>query len=700
MRTLKPRHKYKRTTTKCKGERIYVKFEEQYEKNSNEKSAITILNSTFTPSKYKITDDFYTYINYGWIHDMSKQIAKTPKHYVQVDSVRITQEDVYYELINIVKQYVKNNNTKLSKSIKNVYESLYNLDMQSSEQYFEDYRKYIEKQVASGDLYDILSNQNRNEIISSGTPIVWNVSIDDKNSKIYKSYISPPALTLYDLALYSENKKSNSKYKKDVKNHYIEYVNSMFKLCLGQDHKHNPEDVWVCECVIAKALNYDAGLDVYNVINKQNSVKEYGFDWVLFTKKLGYVKAPSTFVCSNLSYLKKIMIILETEWREPKWVTYFLYNCFRQAIRFHTTGKLIHYSFHDKFIAGVQIPYPREIYPIFGLSMCFNTFLSNEYTALHTNDTIINYVEDLTVDLLTVFKRVISRNTWLAASTKSRALLKLDKIKLLVGSPKLLREDPILNYDSKDAFQNMIKISSWRTDKYIEMDGLSNKLDVPIIDWNHMTMTGKQSYNVNAYYMANENTIYIPCAYLQQPFIDLNERGIEYNLANIGYTLTHEMSHCLDDFGSQYDENGNLYDWWTPADKKQFKSRVGNIIKQYETFAGYDGVKMDASLSVGENIADISGLAICEEYLQDVHNKNNYTVPLRSLSFQTFFVYNAIQSRQKIEDIAFKAQLKVNPHPMEKYRVNCPLSRLKLFKNIYNIKKGDKMYWGNDQPFW
>ena len=232
------------------------------------------------------------------------------------------------------------------------------------------------------------------------------------------------------------------------------------------------------------------------------------------------------------------------------------------------------------------------------------------------------------------------------------------------------------------------------------MDGLSNKLDVPVIDWNHMTMTGKQSYNVNAYYMANENTIYIPCAYLQQPFIDLNERGIEYNLANIGYTLTHEMSHCLDDFGSQYDENGNLYDWWTPADKKQFKSRVGNIIKQYETFAGYDGVKMDASLSVGENIADISGLAICEEYLQDVHNKNNYTVPLRTLSFQTFFVYNAIQSRQKIEDIAFKAQLKVNPHPMEKYRVNCPLSRLKLFKNIYNIKKGDKMYWGNDQPFW
>ena len=205
---------------------------------------------------------------------------------------------------------------------------------------------------------------------------------------------------------------------------------------------------------------------------------------------------------------------------------------------------------------------------------------------------------------------------------------------------------------------------------------------------------------MNAYYLSNENTIYIPYAYLQEPFIDLNVRGIEYNLATIGYTLTHEMSHCLDDLGSKYDENGNLYDWWTPRDKKLFESRIKNIIKQYETFAEDDGILMDASLSIGESIADISGLAICEEYLQDFHNKNNYVVPLRTLSFQSFFVYIAVQSRQKIYANAIKAQLKVNPHPMEKYRVNCPLARLKLFKNIYNIKKGDKMYWGNDEPFW
>jgi putative endopeptidase len=160
------------------------------------------------------------------------------------------------------------------------------------------------------------------------------------------------------------------------------------------------------------------------------------------------------------------------------------------------------------------------------------------------------------------------------------------------------------------------------------------------------------------------------------------------------------MSHCLDDMGSKYDENGNLHNWWTPQDRKKFNAKVADVIKQYETFASYDGIKMDASLSTGENLADISGLAICEEYLRDFQDKNSDIVPIRSLSFQAFFVYLAIQARQKIFDKAIKAQLKTNPHPMDKYRTNCPLSRLELFRSVYNIKKGDKMYWPSTDTIW
>jgi len=699
--------KGKRNTKKCEDIHLYKKFEAHYTNRIKkgetlESTAVSILNAKFTPPKYKLADDFYTYINYDWIDNISKKYNR-PKHYVQLDTVRITQEEVYYELIGIVKQYIKQSDTKLSKAIKNVYDSLYNLDNASAETYFAEYNKYIEEQVSSGDIYDILSNQNRNELISSGSPIVWGVSIDNKNSTIYKSTISPPTLTLYDNTIYFENDgddKHIKSYKRQVKTKYIEYVNAIFSLCLGRNNKHLAEDVWDCECIMAKAMKRIDETTEYFPVNRNNAVEDYGLDWNTFSKKLGYVTTPQTFICTNDKYLQRIMAILSRGWNKPKWVTYYLYTCFKQAARFHNKGMLIHYKFHEHFIAGVQTPYPRELYPIFGLSMCFNTFLSNEYTSRHENLMLNNYVKDLSDDLLIVFKRIIGRNNWLSLSAKKRALIKLNKIKLLVGSPTILREDPLLNYDSKGAFQNMIKISDWRTNKYIEMDGKSNTVDVPSIDWNTLTMTGKQSYNVNAYYLPNENTIYIPYAYLQEPFIDLNERGIEYNLATIGFTLAHEMSHCLDDLGIKYDENGNLCDWLSPKDKKMFTAKVKNINNHYETFASYDGIEMDASLSVGENIADISGLAICEEYLQDVHDKNDYNVPTRTLSFQTFFVHTAFQSRQKIYDKAVKAQLKVNPHPMEKYRVNCPLSRLKLFKNIYNIKKGDKMYWPNVNPFW
>ena len=123
---------------------------------------------------------------------------------------------------------------------------------------------------------------------------------------------------------------------------------------------------------------------------------------------------------------------------------------------------------------------------------------------------------------------------------------------------------------------------------------------------------------------------------------------------------------------------------------------MNNVIKQYEQFARYDGIKMDASLSTGENLADISGLAICEEYLRDFQDKNEDIVPIRALSFHAFFVYIAIQARQKIFDEAVKAQLKTNPHPMDKYRTNCPLARSRIFKMLYNVEKGDRMCWKND----
>jgi predicted metalloendopeptidase len=103
---------------------------------------------------------------------------------------------------------------------------------------------------------------------------------------------------------------------------------------------------------------------------------------------------------------------------------------------------------------------------------------------------------------------------------------------------------------------------------------------------------------------------------------------------------------------------------------------------------------------VGEDLADISGMALVIEYLRDFMIVNNYIDIVKRNSLEEMYVYIAIQGKQKIFKKAVKAQLKINPHPLEKYRVNCPLARLVVFKAMYDIKKGDGMWWHNSDTIW
>lgn len=705
----------------CKNKtNVLVSFEKEFEKkfkhslkteNKNiERALVKLFKTPFTPTKYTAKNDYYTYINYQWIAEKTKELKTEKKYYVQADSFRITQEKVYYELIEIVKDYIKHNKSAKATSIKNLYESMVHLDNKEAEgqiKYVLEYK--IDKAIADDNLYWLLAQINQNEVVSWGCPIVWSVSKDSKHSSLYKSNISAPQLTIYDYIIYVEDETAdqNTKYyKKLFKSRYLEFIKELFDACLGKGNGIKATDVWDVEYELLITMGCESvkneNKEYYNVVTKEDALTKYGFDWVRLATEIGYKKVPNTFICSNLSYLKCIMEILTKDgtWKTPKWRTYFMYIIFRQIARFHSKWRMIYYEFHGKFVKGQQAPFTDEIYPVFGLSLCFNTFLTNEYIRLNKRQEYIDYATNLGTDLLTVFKRIIKRNTWLSPETKKYALLKLEHIKLIVGNPILLREDPILNYDSRGAYQNIKKISYWRTKKYISVDGTAYKGDIPIIDWEEFKLVGSQAYIVNAYYTPVENTIYIPLGYLQKPFIDLEERGIEYNLAHLGYTLGHEMSHSLDDTGSKYDYKGDLHNWWTKEDRRKFDAKVRDVVKQYETFAAYDGIKMDATLSTGENLADISGLAICEEYLRDFQQKNEDIVPIKALSFEAFFIYIAIQARQKIADKAIKAQLKVNPHPMDKYRVNCPLSRLELFRSIYNIQKGDKMYWHSTDTIW
>jgi len=674
-----------------------------------ESEVVKELKKAISPSKIIPQNDFYSYINERWLKDLD--IDAYQQYITQLDDFRLVQDKVYRELIGIIENHINDNNTtKFDKSLKNAYESfkVYNTREQTiclSKLIVE----YADEQLSNPDnMWYKLAKNNKNELVSWGSPFVWSINPDDKNPKNYKCYLEPPQVTLLDLDLYfddSSDSLDDKKYKKKYRNVYLKYLNVIFTIALGENHGFNVKDIFDCEVEMLNAMGCDIVKNEdengYNLISKKEAMEIFGFDWEAFCKELGFKRVPDDFVTSNVNYLLCGTKLYKEKWNSPQWRTYWIYLYIRQQTRWDEDGWKAFYEFQGNFLRGQQKPVDQYIKPIFGMGFTFNTFLTNQYILHYKNEQAINYVKSMAEDLKIVFKRIISRNKWLQPKTKKIALEKLSAIKLIVGSPPILREDPLLDYKPDDPWGNLVKIAQWRHTQALELVG-KPVIDIPVIDWSTIPpkFISTQAYVVNAMYTPTENTIYIPLAYIQKPFIDLDERGLEYNLAHMGFTIAHEMSHALDDLGSKYDKDGRLHDWWTEKDKEQFERIQANIVKQYEVYAKYDNIDFDAWPSIGEDLADIAGFAICQEYLRDFQLKNQDILPIQSLSFTSFFVYFALQSRQKISKKAILAQLKTNPHPLDKYRCNVPLSRSRIFRAIYNIKKGDKMWWSSTNNVW
>jgi len=662
------------------------------------------LLSKFAPNSIKPENNFYDYINYQWLKNVS--LEEQQKYITQVDDFRLTQDKVYRQLNDIILNYIKTNDNKLASNLNNYYTSVINGNqIEYSKQLSKEAVKTIDLFIEQNNMWKLLGFINSDEMIANDAPFVWSLNPDEKNPEIYRCNVEPHRFFLVDINVYYDDG-TDVKYKQNYRKQFMKYCNGVFDSCLGKNHGFNSQDIFDVEVEIFFAMgctDITSGNDdnPYNKIESSESLKIYGFDWNAFSKELGFKSPPSFYLTSSLNYLKCGTDLMNSKWSSPKWRTYWIFILLRRLVRITKPWEDIVFEFFGKFERGQEkINYSDAVSSALYMSIPFNTFLTNNYVEKYEDPQYTEYVKILCNELSLVFKRILMRNTWLNPKTKKYALYKLSKFKFIIAKPTELREDPDLDYN-KSLYDNMCKIHKWRHEKFIELEG-KQTVDIPLMDWTQypVKMIGTQAYVVNASYTPAKNAIYINLGYIQKPFVDLDERGIEYNLAHIGFTIGHEMSHGFDDMGSKYDAEGRLHDWWTPEDKKYYKSIQKDIIKQYEDFAARDGIKFDASIGIGEDLADISGLAVCDEYLQNFQENNNDIVPIKHIGFDAFYTYFAFQQKQLVKKKALTAQLKTNPHPLDKYRCNIPLSRSQIFRAMYNVKKGDGMWWHNTDTVW
>jgi predicted metalloendopeptidase len=676
-----------------------------------EKEVVKELKKAVNPSRIQPQNDYYSYINDRWLEDLD--IEANQEYITQIDNFRLVQDKVFRELIELIENYLKDPNTKdteLGKCIKKAYQSYktFNTIEQTRTLAKITLEKIDEIRNNPDGIWFGLGQTAKNEIMSWGTPFVLSISADEKNPKIFKCYLEPPQLSLIDVEIYFDDdadSEDDKKYKNKYRKVFLKYLNDLFNIAFGENHGFNVMDVFDVEFQLLNAMACDLikekDNDNYNLITKEEALQQFGFNWVEYCKGAGFETIPDDFVTSNVNYLLCGTKLLKENWNSIKWRTYLIYVYIRQQTRWNKEGWNLFFEFQGKFLRGQKRVYDEYIRPVFPMGFSFNAFLTQQYVSHYKNQQAVDYVKTMAEDLKIVFKRIVSRNTWMQPKTKKIALEKLDSIKIIVGSPENVMPDPLLDYKEDDPWGNLVKMAEWRQKQGVKLVG-QKVIDAPVIDWSQIPpkFITTQAYVVNAMYTPTDNSIYIPLGYIQKPFVDLEERGIEYNLAHIGFTIAHELSHALDDWGSKYDKDGKLDNWWTKKDREAFRKEQENIVKQYELYASYDGIDFDAWPSIGEDLADIAGFSICQEYLRDFQFKNQDILPVVKLSFEAFFVYFAIQSRQKISKKAILAQLKTNPHPLDKYRCNVPLSRSRIFRAIYNVKKGDKMWWNTFNNVW
>lgn len=290
-------------------------------------------------------------------------------------------------------------------------------------------------------------------------------------------------------------------------------------------------------------------------------------------------------------------------------------------------------------------------------------------------------MDELVNNLQTAFSVRIDKLDWMSDSTKQKAKEKMGTFLKKIGYPDKWRDYSKVNIAKDKYFENTVAAQKALYDYNI------NKVGKPV----DKTEWGMTPPTINAYYNPTFNEIVFPAGILQFPFFDLSADDA-INYGGIGMVIGHEMTHGFDDQGAQYDKNGNMQNWWSKEDNDKFKAKGESVVNLYNSFTVLDSLHVNGKLTLGENIADIGGLAIAYDAfkLTEQGKKNEKKDGLTA--DQRFFLSFAQIWKSKLKDESARYYINVDPHSPDKHRVNGPLMNFTPFYDAFNVKPGDKMY--------
>jgi predicted metalloendopeptidase len=269
----------------------------------------------------------------------------------------------------------------------------------------------------------------------------------------------------------------------------------------------------------------------------------------------------------------------------------------------------------------------------------------------------------------------------MSPETRAQAQAKLAKFSVKIAYPDKWRDFSSVAVKKDDAVGNAKRAFAF------SYDDMVTRLGQPV----DRTRWGMTPQTVNAYYNSANNEIVFPAAILQPPFFNVDADDA-VNYGAIGAVIGHEISHGFDDQGSKSDGDGNLRNWFTEADLKAFQERTGRLAAQYETYMPLEGMRINGKLTLGENIGDLSGLAVAFRAYRMSLGGQPAPVIEGFTGDQRFFLGWAQVWRTRMREDALRQRLLTDPHSPGDYRALVPLTNLQAFYDAWDVKPGDKMY--------
>jgi putative endopeptidase len=481
---------------------------------------------------------------------------------------------------------------------------------------------------------------------------------------------------------------------KQTRASYLQHVEKMLTLLGDKNAAQDARDILALETSLAKVQ--------WTKVQNRDPVKTYNkvefaklpalapaYNWNAYLTASGVKGKIDYLIISQPSFITGFNRLLQ-QTPLPVWKSYF---------RFHvlsTYAPLLSKSFVDENFAffGTAVRGTKENEPRWkrGLGLvdgAMGEALGKLYVARYFPPQSKARMDRLVKNMLAAYKADIDALDWMGPETKQRAQDKLAHFTTKIGYPDKPRDYSALKIDRNDLVSNILRAESFEYHRNL------NKLGQPIdrAEW------GLAAQTVNAYYNPEFNEIVFPAAILQPPFFNpAADDAVNYGA--IGAIIGHEISHGFDDEGSQYDGEGKLLTppgWFTPADLEHFKARTHALVQQYSAYSPLPGYPINGELTLGENIADNSGLAVAYKAYRLSLGGKQAPVLDGFTGDQRFFMGFAQAWRDKTRDNEAIMLIEADPHSPDRFRGLLTERNQDPFYTAFDVKAGDKMYLPSEQ---